>query len=322
MTAGGSGTAPLRALLPAVGGRPLAELPRGLYAYVMAASRRQQVPLVLLTLAIFPLTLAPIDLQRRLIDDAIGGRNPRLLLILAGLYLAAVLLQAGLKLVRNIYQERVAQGITRRLRRRIIEDGDGLADGTAQSILVAEAEKLGGFVGEAVAFPLLQAGIVVSVAGYMLAVDPAVAIVALGLFVPSIVAVALMQPRLDRLAGRKTEATRELGDAALDDDRSEAAETRLDRLVETIYGLRIRFAVVKFALKSFNNLLGHLGPLSILAIGGWLVLEGSTTVGTIVAFASGYQRMTDPARDLLNFYRRLSLMRVQYRMVREAAEGL
>ena len=53
MTAGGSGTAPLRALLPAVGGRPLAELPRGLYAYVMAASRRQQVPLVLLTLLIF-----------------------------------------------------------------------------------------------------------------------------------------------------------------------------------------------------------------------------------------------------------------------------
>lgn len=312
----------LRALLPAVGGRPLPELPRGLYTYVMAASRRQQVPLVLLTLAIFPLTLAPIDLQRRLIDDAIGGRDPRLLLILAGLYLAAVLLQAGLKLVRNIYQERVAQGITRRLRRRILADRDEVADGTAQSILVAESEKLGGFVGEAVAFPLLQGGIVISVVAYMLAVDPEVAIVAIGLFVPSIVAVALMQPRLDRLAGRKTEATRELGEAALDDAGSAAAETRIDRLVDTIHGLRIRFAVVKFALKAFNNLLGHLGPLSILAIGGWLVLQGSSTVGTIVAFASGYQRMTDPARDLLNFYRRLSLMRVQYHMVREAAEGV
>ena len=31
------------ALLPAVGGRPLPELPHGLYAYVMAASRRQSV---------------------------------------------------------------------------------------------------------------------------------------------------------------------------------------------------------------------------------------------------------------------------------------
>lgn len=322
MTPVGSETAVMRAMLPGVGGQPLAQLPPGLYAYVLAASRRQQVPLFLLTLVIFPLTLAPIDLQRRLIDDAIGGRDPGLLLTLGGLYLAAALLQGGLKLLRNIYQERVAQGITRRLRRRILAGGDELADGTAQSILVAEAEKLGGFVGEAVAFPLLQGGIVASVAAYMLVVDPKVAIVAIGLFVPSIVAVAVMQPRLDRLAGRKTAATRELGEAALDERATDAAEQRADRLVEALYGLRIRFAVVKFALKAFNNLLGHLGPLSILAIGGWLVLQGSTTVGTIVAFASGYQRMTDPARELLNFYRRLSLMRVQYRMVREAAEGL
>ena len=322
MIGGGSGTELLQTLLPAVGGRPLRRLPRGLYAYVLAASRRQQVPLFLLTVAVFPLTLAPIDLQRRLIDDAIGGRDRHLLLVLAGLYLAAVLLQAVLKLVRNIYQERVAQGITRRLRRRILAGDDDLADGTVQSILAAEAEKLGGFVGEAVAFPLLQGGIVVSIAAYMIAVDPRVAVVAIGLFLPSIVAVAIMQPRLDRLAGRKTGATRELGEAALGARAGDGAALRADRLVEIIYRLRIRFAVVKFALKAFNNLLGHLGPLSILAIGGWMVLEGMTTVGTIVAFASGYQRMTDPARELLNFYRRLSIMRVQYRMVREAAQGI
>ncbi len=321
MIGGGSGTDLMQTLLPAVGGRPLRRLPRGLYAYVLATSRRQQVPLFLLTVAVFPLTLVPIDLQRRLIDDAIGGRDRHLLLTLAGLYFAAVLLQAALKLVRNIYQERVAQGITRRLRRRILEGDEDLEDGTVQSILAAEAEKLGGFVGEAVAFPLLQGGIVVSVAAYMIAVDARVAVVAIGLFLPSIVAVMVMQPRLDRLAGKKTGATRALGEAALGARGGDGAARRADRLVEIIYRLRIRFAVVKFALKAFNNLLGHLGPLSILAIGGWMVLEGATTVGTIVAFASGYQRMTDPARELLNFYRRLSLMRVQYRMVREAERG-
>jgi hypothetical protein len=31
--------------------------------------------------------------------------------------------------------------------------------------------------------------------------------------------------------------------------------------------------------------------------------------------------MSEPSRELLNFYRRLSMMRVQYDLVREAAGG-
>jgi hypothetical protein len=31
--------------------------------------------------------------------------------------------------------------------------------------------------------------------------------------------------------------------------------------------------------------------------------------------------MTDPARELLNFYRRLSMMQVHYGLVRQAADG-
>ena len=33
---------------------------------------------------------------------------------------------------------------------------------------------------------------------------------------------------------------------------------------------------------------------------------------------SEYERMTNTVKDLLNFYRRLSMMRVQYRLVSEA----
>ena len=76
---------------------------------------------------------------------------------------------------------------------------------------------------------------------------------------------------------------------------------------------------MKYAAKAVTNLINHLGPLSVLLLGGWLVIQGEAQVGTIVAFMSGYERMTNPARDLLNFYRRLSLMRVQYRLVRDTA---
>ena len=89
-----------------------------------------------------------------------------------------------------------------------------------------------------------------------------------------------------------------------------------------MYGLKIKIALLKYGLKFANNLLGHLGPLSVLVVGGWLVIEGQTALGTIVAFISGYDKMSAPARDLLNFYRRLSMMKVQYRMVRDAANGV
>jgi ABC-type bacteriocin/lantibiotic exporter with double-glycine peptidase domain len=304
-------------------------MPEGLYRYVVAASSRQQIPLCLLTFAVFPLTLAPLELQRRIVNEAIGGTDLDLLFWLGGLYLAAALGQGVLKFLRNIYLERVGQGVTRRLRRRIAASHDlgaEMAEGTKQSLVAKEAEDVGGFVAESLAFPLLQAGIVLSIAGYMLVVDPKVALVALGFFVPSVILVMVVQPRIDRLTGEKTKAQRSLGETVLqhDDDADSAEEgtrTRIDRLIEMLYGLKIKIAGLKYGVKFTNNLLGHLGPLSVLVIGGYLVIQGETTLGTIVAFVSGYDKMSNPARDLLNFYRRLSMMRVQYRLVREAADN-
>ena len=295
----------------------------------MAMTWRQQVPLCLLTFGVFPLTLAPLELQRRIINEAIGGVDLDLLLWLGGLYLAVVLVQGVLKYLRNVYLERVGQGISRRLRRRIVDGeafGAEMAEGTKQSLIAAEAEAVGGFAAESLAFPLLQLGIVLSIAGYMLIVDPLVAAVALAFFAPSIVLLVFLQPRLNRLTAHKTEAQRELGEAVLEDDRAPAdteagGATKIDRLIDQMYGLKIKIALLKYGLKFANNLLGHLGPLSVLVVGGWMVIQGQTALGTIVAFISGYDKMSAPARDLLNFYRRLSMMKVQYGMVRDAANG-
>jgi ABC-type bacteriocin/lantibiotic exporter with double-glycine peptidase domain len=312
-------------LLPSVEGRPLRRMPEGLYAYVWAVSWRQQLPLCLLTFLVFPLTLAPLELQRRMVNEAIGGANLDLLLWLGGVYFAVALGQGALKYLRNVYLERVGQGVSRRLRRRIAanrEFGAEMAEGTKQSMIAAEAEVVGGFVGESLAFPLLQAGIILSISGYMLVVDPAVAAVALGFFVPSVILVAIVQPRLNRLTGKKTKVQRGLGEAVLQAADDTAAESQtVDRLIERLYGLKIRIAGLKYGVKFVNNLLGHLGPLSVLVVGGYLVIQGETTVGTIVAFISGYDKMSDPARELLNFYRRLSMTKVQYGLVRAAANG-
>jgi ABC-type bacteriocin/lantibiotic exporter with double-glycine peptidase domain len=58
-----------------------------------------------------------------------------------------------------------------------------------------------------------------------------------------------------------------------------------------------------------------LGTIGILAVGGWLVLQGKTEVGTIVAFISGLHRMNDPWNDLVDFFRNLTNTSLKFRMI-------
>ena len=297
-------------------------MPARPYGYVVKVSARQQIGLGLLTLLIVPLALAPLEIQRRIVNYAVAHSAVEMLLAYGGLYLAVLLLQGGLKFLRDMYMYRIAEGVTRQLRRKFVEGGPrdaGIAEGTRQAIISSESEKVGGFVAESISLPLLQAGTVLSIAAYMLAIEPLIAMVAIAFLVPSVVIVGFAQPILNGLSRSKITVVRALGEAVLRGGRGEAEkDTRPGDLVERIYDLRLRFAGIKIATKSLNQLITSLGLLSILLVGGWLAIEGRTEIGIIVAFMTGYERMTNPVRDLLNFYRRLSTMRVQYGLVAEA----
>lgn len=309
-------------MLPSVDPWPGRPMPASLYRYVVEVSGRQQVRLGLLTLAVFPLGLVPLELQRRIVNYAVAHSTIELLLAYGGLYLAVLLLQGGLKYLRDIYMYRIAEGVTLLLRRKIVNPDSGTAsvdEGTRQSILSSESEKVGGFVAESISLPLLQLGTVLSIAAYMLAIEPLIAVVAIAFLIPSVVIVGWAQPVLNGLSRSKITVVRALGEAVLRDGRRDADQpVEPDSLVKRIYDLRLRFATLKIATKSLNQLINGLGLLSILLVGGWLAIDGRTEIGIIVAFMSGYERMTNPVRDLLGFYRRLSMMRVQYRLVAEA----
>ena len=86
---------------------------------------------------------------------------------------------------------------------------------------------------------------------------------------------------------------------------------RLDR----VYRVRLQYYGLKFLIKFLNNLMNHLAPLSVLMVGGYMVTTGSTTVGTVVAFISGFQRLADPSRELLAYYRLAAESQVQYHLI-------
>ncbi len=90
------------------------------------------------------------------------------------------LVQGGTKLALNIYRGWVGEQAKRDLRHRVhtvveapaAASPAAEAQGIAISMIVAEVEPIGGFVGESVSEPLLQIGIMVSVLAYLIHIDP------------------------------------------------------------------------------------------------------------------------------------------------------
>jgi ABC-type bacteriocin/lantibiotic exporter with double-glycine peptidase domain len=313
-----------RAALPSVDKEPLARLPKGLYRFVWKVSGPQQVRLCLLTLLLFPLSMVPLELQRRIVNSALAQVDIGVLVDLGAVYLAVLLLAGALKYVRNLYLGRVSEGVIRRLRIRVssvlARDEDLKEFGARVSMIAAETEQLGGFVGEAIAQPLLSAGILLSVASYMLWTEPQVALVAFAFFIPSLLIAPWLQERINRYGKQRTELLRELSQGVVvDEGHSEEKKTDgFKDLIGEIYAVRVRLYAVKFFAKFLNNFMGHLGVLAVLVFGGMMVIEGRTDIGVVVAFISGFERIIEPARELLNFYRQQSQMRVQYFLIRDS----
>jgi ABC-type multidrug transport system fused ATPase/permease subunit len=322
-------------------------MPRSLWTYIWQISGRDQLRLSLLTVLVFLLTMAPLEVQRRVVNDAIGHRNlPSILLLCAG-YVVVVLIQGGLKLWLNLYRARVSETATRHLRLQARDLSNQAPpaplqaehEGVKVSVVVAEVDPVGGFIGLSVSEPLLHGGILLSIFGYMVFLQPWMALVCLGVFVPQLVFVPLMQGAINRRTQSRIRILRKVSvdivDRASNANSSEPTNPALDERyaedgrgddhfeerADRIFRLDMRIFRLKFTMNFLMNSMQHLAIAAILFVGGWFVVEGRTEVGTVVAFISGLDRVNDPWGDLVNYFREMTSARVKYRLVADALNG-
>jgi hypothetical protein len=88
---------------------------RDLYRYVWKVSGRDQVILTVLSVALFLLELAPLELQRRIVNGAVDHQEFKLIGRLCLLYGAVALVQGSLKLILNVYRGSVSEAANQRL---------------------------------------------------------------------------------------------------------------------------------------------------------------------------------------------------------------
>jgi len=306
-------------------------MPRSLPGFVWTVSARSQMWLALLAVAVFALNTAPLELQRRMLNAMVVGGQLELLLGLAVLYALVVLAEGLVKLTMNVYRGWVGEKAVRTLRLttsaivhgRPVSAGRVDVQGVGISLLLAEPEPLGAFAGIAVSELVLQIGILVSVFGYMFYIEPLLAFVSLAVFSPQLLFVPLMQRAINRRVRARIAVLREASVGMLESSaRDEERRLRQELRFAEIFRLNLGIYELKYSMNFLMNLVQNVGKVTILAVGGWYVIEGRTEVGTVVAFVSGFHNLADPWGDLVHWFQDMTLNDAKYRSFVAAIETL
>ena len=308
------------------------KMPDSVYRYIFQKSFWQQVVVISLTLILLPLAPVPLELQRRILDDAVAGKDADLLVKLAGFYLLAMFVSAGFKFAMRTQRELISARVVRSLRQSVFfcmyifvpklhpvnkpQDVDHVDEGAVVSMLSSEVEKLGGFAGSAISGPLLAVGTLVFVLGYMFWVEPLVAMIALTLYSPQFFIVPFFQARMNRLSQQKALKLRALGSFIIEnpeeDLHNSAHPSLFNSLADDILKLRVKFIMNKNVMKTINNMLIALGPFGVISYGGYMAIQGQIEVGIILAFVSGLERLGGPIRDIVSSYSQITDARMRY----------
>jgi ABC-type bacteriocin/lantibiotic exporter with double-glycine peptidase domain len=309
---------------------PPRALPRTILGYVVRFTGKHQIGLATLSVAVFALTAVPLELQRRIVNGVVEKGSLDTLLLLAAGYAAVTLTEQSLKLAMNIYRGWIAESSVRHLREcmrfglQAISAPQSAADaGVEISLMIDEAEPVGGFVGVAFSEPLLQIGTLGSVIGYMLVLESRLALLGLVFFVPQLVFVPLMQRAINRRAERRILVKREISEAIVESVPTESRGWALaEEPIQNVFSLNMGIYKIKFSMNLLMNLMHHLAVAAALSVGGWLALQGRIEVGTVVAIVSGLGKLNDPWGDLVNWAREFSVVGVKYRLFAEAVSRL
>lgn len=309
-----------------------ASLPR----HILRATGRQQVALVLLSLAAMPILYLTLELPKQIVNRvfesqdgmiAVLGYNfPQvsLLFLLCGAYLAVIALNGLTKYRLNIFKGRVAENFVRRLRlavyRQWRRDQPAQRQPAIMPVLGPEVEPVGGFASELLAVPLLQGGTLATILLFMFVQDPILAAAALTVLPLQLIIVPRLQRRVNAVSRKCIRVMRQLG-GHLDMQMRAGGQGALPvaRNFRQLQDLRLQIHRLKFLAKAINNFLTALTPFLLYSLGGYFVLQERVSLGALVAMLTAHKEFSSPLKDLFRFYQQSEDVRIRYQEIRTFA---
>ena len=297
-----------------------------LYAAIWQKTGRQQLLIIFLSIVIAALAAVPLEFQKKMINSMNTGADFDHLILLGMMMTGAILLSLSLKWLLGYRSQRVGEWVIKYIRQIQLTDwieetrgrntGNTENRGPLANVVSSESETVGKFVGSAYSEPLLQLGTLLSVVGYIAFNQPVLGLIALLMVVPQALAVILTQRRINEMVRHRVVLLRKAVSSITGSDLAEARESILEDF-DNLYDTRLRIFVWKLSVKLFLGIMNAVGLVAVLIIGGWYVIQGFEDVGSIVAATIGLTRIQKPWKDLVDFFRNMSIVHVQFELLRD-----
>lgn len=307
--------------------------------YVLKATLRPQLRLLLLSLLTLPAAWLLLEIPKHIINhalaDAEGDGHPGmaflglelgrvgLLFALCASYLAVLTLGGLAKYAVNRARGGLNERLVRRLRLAVFRRARGERSPERRAALAAvavqEVEPIGYAGAGLVAVPFVQGGTLLTSVAFLVLQDAALALAALVMLPVQLTLLPRLQRRLNAKVRERVHATRALGGLLTAQESGIAGHPsalfRQMRQAEALERVRVEIADLKGRLKGLYNYTANLTPFFFFSVGGYLVIQGQLSLGALVAALAAYKEIAPAMRELFDFAQNWSDARARYEEV-------
>jgi putative ABC transport system ATP-binding protein len=306
---------------------------RSLYYWILHRQHGLQFVLLLIILVSLIFRVFPLEMQKRIVNQAIELKDHQLLFLYCGLYFSAVLLAGITKYAINYLQILIGQKILVDMRTELynhilqlpLHFFRTMQPGTVISAMTAELNAIGFFIGGALAIPITSVLTYLALLGYMISVNPLLALLSSSFYPIEFFIIPRLQQRYNKWNKKRIRTIRTMSNvvneavSGIHDVQSYAGfhfeAKRLQSSIQQLYQTLKRLFLIKYGIKFTDNLFQSFGPLILFLIGGYLAIEGQFTLGALVAFLSAYEKIYAPWKEMLAFYQSYQDAQVRYRQI-------
>ncbi len=293
---------------------------RSLGSWVFDGNLKIQILLVTIILLTVGVRVVPLEMQKRIINEAINLRKLDLLAIYCGIYLGSVILASALKLAINIIQTKISEKVTAQMRQQLyhhilnmpLNFFRNTQPGTVVNSLINELTIPGNFAGMALAVPLTNIVTLMAFFGYLMVLNPMLAIISFSIYPVMLYVIPIVQKKVNQANKKRVNTSRKLSSKIVEsvsgihevqaNGAFEVENNKFDAMVDYLKKIRIYWSINKFIVKVVSNFFINLGPFTIFIVGGYLSIKGQLGLGALVAFLSAQEKLYDPWKELIQFY--------------------
>ncbi len=318
---------------------------RTIFRFIWKYSKREQLILLAVTATLFPLLYLTLELPKRIINDAIGSSTSEVtiwgysmsqtsfLVVLCFAFLAAVLCHGLMKMRINTMKGVLSERMLRRFRYQLISRAlrfpqpyfERVSQGEMVSMITAESEPMGGLMGDAISQPVLQAGQMITILSFLFLQSVWFGLAAVALIPLQAWLIPKLQRQINLLNKKRIQEVRVLA-AQIGENAAGASTLRtnggwrfrrsmISEQLGRLFGIRFEIYQKKFFMKFLNNFISQLTPFMFYLVGGLLVLQGSVSLGALVAALAAYKDLSSPWKELLTYYNQTQDMSLRWDVV-------